>query len=314
VNPLSAIYGAVAGARNRLYDGSVLRTRRLRGPVVSAGNLSAGGAGKTPFVALMGAELQKRGVAYDVLSRGYGRKSTGVRLVDPAGTPAEFGDEPLLLARKLGVPVIVGESRFAAGLFAEKKFGPQLHLLDDGFQHRALARDFDIVLLSSADLRDRLLPSGRLREPLASLGRADALVFTNEPAPGDLASDGQLSWQLRRGIQIENAPLSPIAFCGIARPERFFRALRDHGVEPAAEIAFRDHHAYGVQDLDQLLAASDQHHAGGFITTEKDAINLGPYIDHLQPIVTATVTLAFSHPADAVDTMLRIVAERRRRP
>jgi tetraacyldisaccharide 4'-kinase len=314
LNPLSAIYGAVAGVRNRLYDDAVLRARRLRGPVVSVGNLSTGGAGKTPFVAFLGDELQERGVAFDILSRGYGRKSAGVRLVDPAGSPAEFGDEPLLLARKIGAPVIVAESRYAAGLFAEKKFGPQLHLLDDGFQHRALGRDFDIVLLSSADLSDRLLPAGRLREPLASLCRADALVFTNELAPSALVSAKQLVWQLRRGIHIENPPARPIAFCGIAHPERFFRALRSHGVEPAAQIVFRDHRAYTSQDLARLLAARDHHNAGGFISTEKDAINLGPYLDRLQPIATATVTLAFSHPADVVDTMLRIVAERRRRP
>ena len=152
--------------RNRLYDSGTLRTHKLQGPVVSIGSISAGGAGKTPFLIMLGELLKQRGIAFDVLSRGYGRKTKGVRLVDPQGSPQEFGDEPLLIARKLGVPVIVGEDRYAAGQLAEAKFGPQVHLLDDGFQHRRLARDFDIVLVTRRELRDTLLPSGRLREPL----------------------------------------------------------------------------------------------------------------------------------------------------
>src|SRR5580698_8881757 len=141
----SGIYGAAIAARNGLYERGWLSARRLQGPVVSVGNLSAGGSGKTPFVILLGELLKARGIRFNVLSRGYGRKSTGVLLVDPAGLAQEFGDEPLLIARKLQVPVIVGEDRYRAGRFAEAKLGPQLHLLDDGFQHRALARDFDIV-------------------------------------------------------------------------------------------------------------------------------------------------------------------------
>ena len=162
MNPLSTIYGGVVGARNALYDRGVFRARRLQGAVISVGNLSAGGSGKTPFVLLLGELLKARGVKFDVLSRGYGRQSSGVLLVDPAGLPQQFGDEPLLIARKLQVPVIVGEDRYEAGRFAESRFtesklGPQIHLLDDGFQHRALARDFDIVLVTPQDASDQLL-------------------------------------------------------------------------------------------------------------------------------------------------------------
>ena len=135
----------------------VLRSRRLTGPVVSVGNLSVGGSGKTPFVLLLGESLRARGVKFDILSRGYGRKTKGVMLVDPAGTSQDFGDEPLLIARRLGVPVIVGEDRYDAGLIAEKSFGPQLHLLDDGFQHRSLARDFDICGLRSCQSVNAIL-------------------------------------------------------------------------------------------------------------------------------------------------------------
>src|SRR5215475_470362 len=138
MNPLASIYGLGVRARNALYDRGRLRAGRLQGAVISVGNLSAGGSGKTPFVMLLGELLKSRGLKFDILSRGYGRRSRGVLLVDPGGLPEQFGDEPLLMARKLQVPVIVGEDRFAAGRFAESRYGAQLHLLDDGFQHRAL--------------------------------------------------------------------------------------------------------------------------------------------------------------------------------
>ena len=154
----------MVGARNGLYRKGYLPQKRLQGPVVSVGNISAGGSGKTPFVMLLGELLKARGLKFDVLSRGHGRESQGVWLVDPGGLPQQFGDEPLLIARKLQVPVIVGEDRYDAGKFAESRFGVQLHLLDDGFQHRSLARDFDIVLVTAQDASDRLLPAGRLRE------------------------------------------------------------------------------------------------------------------------------------------------------
>src|SRR6202049_4248211 len=151
MNPLSSLFRLGVRTRNVLYDRGLVRARKLRGPVVSIGNLSVGGSGKTPFVLLLGELLKARGIKFDILSRGYGRATRGVRLVDPAGPPQEFGDEPLLIARKLQVPVIVGEDRYEAGRFAEAKFGAQLHLLDDGFQHRALARGFDIVLVTPQD-------------------------------------------------------------------------------------------------------------------------------------------------------------------
>lgn len=314
MNPLSAIYGVVTGSRNRLYDRGLLRTHKLRGPVVSVGNLSAGGSGKTPFVILLGEHLKARGVPFDILSRGYRRQTRGVLMVDPAGSASDFGDEPLLLARHLQVPVILGESRYQAGLVAERKFGPQLHLLDDGFQHRSLARDFDIVLISSADLLDRLLPAGRLREPVASLRRADVLVLTNEPALPGRVIEKQLVWRMRRGLRVDNPPERPIVFCGIARPQNFFTQVRQAGIEPAAEISFRDHHSYSQADLQHLLDLQSRREAGGFLTTEKDAINLGAHAASLSPLAIASVALEFESPADAVDTMLRILSERKHRP
>jgi len=160
MNFLSSIFGVGVRARNTLYDKGIARANKLHGPVVSVGNLSVGGSGKTPFILVLGELLKARGVKFDVLSRGYGRKTRGMAHVNPGGLSRDFGDEPLLLARRLGVTVIVGEDRYEAGVFAENKLGPQLHLLDDGFQHRALARDFDIVLVTPEDARDRLLGVG----------------------------------------------------------------------------------------------------------------------------------------------------------
>src|SRR5262249_37619781 len=134
MNPLALLFELGVRTRNALYNLGVLFARRLQGPVVSVGNLSVGGSGKTPFVLLLGELLKGRGIKFDVLSRGYGREKRGVSLVDPDGSSRDFGDEPLLIARRLHVPVVVGEDRYQAGIFAETKFGAQLHILDDGFQ------------------------------------------------------------------------------------------------------------------------------------------------------------------------------------
>jgi tetraacyldisaccharide 4'-kinase len=247
-----------------------------------------------------------------VLSRGYGRRSRGVRLVDPAGLPQEFGDEPLLIARKLQVPVIVGEDRYEAGRFAEAKFGAQLHLLDDGFQHRALARDFDIVLVTPQDANDRLLPSGRLREPLHSLRRADAIVLASGASAESFSINGKLIWRVRRGIVPLNIPSRPLVFCGIARPQNFVLQLRAANIEPVAEAFYRDHHAYREKDIRDLRELKQRSEAGGFVTTEKDAVNLGGYLSALAPLAVIPVKMELSDAANALDTMLHKIAERKR--
>jgi tetraacyldisaccharide 4'-kinase len=308
---LAPIYGAGVSFRNALFDRSTFKSRRLAGPVISVGNLSVGGSGKTPFVLLLGELLKARGVKFDVLSRGYGRRTRGVLLVDPGGSSRDFGDEPLLIARRLGVPVIVGEDRFEAGQFAEKQFGAQLHVLDDGFQHRALARDFDIVLVTPEDARDRLLPAGRLREPLKSLSRADAVVLTSGASPESFPVEGKLIWRVRRGISPNNVPSRPVVFCGIARPKNFLMQLRTAGIEPLAEALYRDHHGYTEQDIRDLLQLRQKSEADGFVTTEKDAINLGGLLSALEPLAVVPVKMELADAANTMDTMLRVITERR---
>lgn len=308
MNPLSAIYGAAVGTRNGLYDCGFLKTRRLSQAVVSVGSISAGGAGKTPFVILLGELLKQRGIAFDVLSRGYGRKSRGALVVDAQGSAIEFGDEPLLIARRLGCPVIVGESRYDAGVLAEQKFQSQIHILDDGFQHRSLARDFDIVLLTPQDCDDQLLPGGRLREPIASLNRADVVGWSGSDKP---PVSGNRVWRIRRSTTVSDAPSNPIVFCGIARPQTFLDQLKLAAIAPAGFKAYRDHHPYSAIDVQDLLALRDRQRANGFVTTEKDAVNLGAALTQLGKVAVANVKMEIVEPADALDTMLRVIAERK---
>jgi len=310
VNPLSSLYGMATATRNHFYDNSIFKSRKLSRPVVSVGNISVGGSGKTPFVILLGELFKRRGIAFDVLSRGYGRETHGVLAVDPTGSARDFGDEPLLIARRLGYPVVVGERRYKAGTFAERNYDSAIHILDDGFQHRSLVRDFDIVLLSAEDLRDQLLPAGRLREPVSSLRRADAFVVTEEIDPAHLPA-GKFVWHARRSLAIAAAPRSPVAFCGIARPKQFIEQLRAADIQPVAEKFYRDHHRYSQSDVLDLKKLRNRCAAGGFITTEKDLINLGPYVAELAPITVARVEMELANSPDVLDTILGVIAERR---
>ncbi|MGE0406695.1 MAG: tetraacyldisaccharide 4'-kinase, partial [Candidatus Korobacteraceae bacterium] len=263
---------------------------------------------------LLGELLRARGLPFDVLTRGYGRSTSGVAVVDPAGSPRQYGDEPLLMARRLETPVIVGEDRYEAGLVAERKHGPRIHLLDDGFQHRQLHRDFDIVLVTPEDARDRLLPAGRLREPLSSLTRADAVVLASGADFAMLPSAaGKLVWRSRRGILPRTVPPQPVAFCGIARPQNFFAQLRTAGIDTAAEAVFRDHHAYTASDIQQLLDLRQRSGAGGFVTTEKDAINLEGFLSKLEPLAVVPVRMQLENAGQAIDAMLDTLRHRGKR-
>ncbi len=309
MNPLSAIFGAGVALRNALYDRQILKARRLSRPVVSIGNISVGGSGKTPFVIALGTLLHERGISFDVLSRGYGRSSTDVATVDSNGTPEQFGDEPLLIAQKLKAPVIVGADRYQAGLLAEKMCSSQLHLLDDGFQHRRLHRDFDIVLLQPDDLQDALLPVGRLREPLASLRRAHALVL---PDSLDWSFDNKRIWHVRRHMAIDakaNASKA-VAFCGIARPEQFFAGLGVNSMcQVIKTVPFPDHHRYSQKDIMQLLSIKAAAGAQIFITTEKDKINLGPLASQLEPLNTVTLSMELQDARSTVDDLIKTLEQ-----
>lgn len=323
MNPLSGLFGLGVAVRNHLYDRGTLRQERLQGPVVSIGNLCVGGTGKTPFTQLMGDLLLQRGVGFDILSRGYGRTSTEIEVVDPKGSPSEFGDEPLLLAKHFcehqltahAPKVIVGADRYQAGLFAEKQFGPRLHLLDDGFQHRRLARDFDIVLLAPDDADQVMVPIGRLREPLSSLKRADAVVATAEVKIDQFSVMPPRVWRVERDIVLPKqfkADSKPLAFCGIARPDRFFVDLRRHGIYPVKELTFRDHHAYGAPDIERIRREISSSGADSCLTTIKDMMNLSDLTAQFGvPVSAVGLTMKLVDGEGAVDEMLRVIQERK---
>jgi tetraacyldisaccharide 4'-kinase len=303
---LEPVYGLAVGAKNTAYDRGWLRMRRLQGPVVSVGNLSVGGAGKTPVVIALARLLAAQGVAVDVLSRGYGRRSSiAVERVDPKGDARRYGDEPVLIARAAQVPVYVGASRWAAGRLAEQAGGRvRVHLLDDGMQHRQLARDVEIVVLHPQDLRDlrgevggswgaRLLPVGRLREPVQSLDRADVLVLRDDDGESEALlaqlGIGKPVLRVRRRLQVPQVAGAAAAFCGIAHPGEFFNGLEAQGVRLGKRFAFADHHAYTEKDLRGILrdvtmrphldlpqGPLDGLPVQALLTTEKDMVRLRP--------------------------------------
>jgi tetraacyldisaccharide 4'-kinase len=287
--PLVPLYAAGLAVKDGLRKARVLRPRRLKWPVVSVGSLSAGGAGKTPVVIALAELLRGRGWCVDVLSRGYGRSGSGVERVETnvQGAAARFGDEPVLIAQQAAVPVWVGADRFAAGSAAEaneKACG--VHLLDDGFQHRRLARALDVVLVTADDLEDALLPAGNRREGLRALRRADAVVLREEEREAVEARARKFMqaeavvWGVRRELRFKDsleelsAGPRPVAFCGIARPAGFWRMLAHAGCKVVAEVAFGDHHAYSAADVERLVKVAEEQDATGFLTTQKDRVKL----------------------------------------
>ena len=290
---LSAAYGQVARLRRQWYARRPHVRRRLDRPVVSIGNLVVGGSGKTPVVEAVAGMLQAAGERPAVLSRGYARRgpadgvvvvSDGTRVLEPV---ERSGDEPQMLARKLpGVPVLVCPDRHLAGRLAESRFGATVLLLDDGFQHLQLARTVDLLLVDPADLHERVLPSGRLREPLDAAAAAHAVLVAGdeEQAERVAAELGVRRWftvtrsfgPLRRLDGAEASPPGRTAFAvsGIARPERFAAALRQEGWTVAGELRFPDHHWFTRKDVQRIVTLSRAAGADVVVTTEKDAVRL----------------------------------------
>jgi len=273
--PLSFVYRGAVFLRNLLYDKGVLKQKRLPVPVISVGNLSVGGSGKTSFVMYLANLLRDRHVC--ILLRGYRRKTKGARIVSRRGEVLmgweEAGDEAYLLARRLPfASVVVAEDRYEGGLLALGELSPEVFILDDGFQHRKLYRELDIVLLKREDLSDFLLPAGRLREPLSSLRRADIVVRSYQDVKpfsfeGTLGMFREFCCVL--DSRFSELPLSFlrgkefVAFSALGDNEQFRRTLERLGVRVKRFLSFRDHHDYADFELsgDEL-----------YITTPKDLV------------------------------------------
>jgi tetraacyldisaccharide 4'-kinase len=306
--PLSCLYHFIVRARRDLYRKGAFAQGRAASPVVSVGGVRVGGSGKTPFTLWMARRLVDRGCRVALLTRGYGRRrKKGTILLTPDAldewSPLDCGDEPYLLAQSLpGVPVAVDGDRTRAAKRASQAFSPDLFLMDDGFQHLRLARDFDVVLVPrDEDLSDTAcLPKGPLREPLSALKDADVVVLLSpdgEPG-GDQAASESPWWRGRDlDVPVHRARLVPAglhrledkgrvdpqelagrrgaAFCGIARPDAFWRTLEGIGLEVDCRMDFPDHHPYSKEDhqtLMELVTTSDF-----VVTTEKDAVKIAGY-------------------------------------
>jgi len=300
--PFSPLYGAVVQARNRSFDLHPERASALPVPVVSIGNLSSGGTGKTPLTLFLAEKLQEGGWSNVILSRGYGgRREVDPMDVIPGSNPAETGDEPLMMAQRLGPGrVVVGRKRHSAGLRAlSREPRPSLLLLDDGFQHRALKRDLDLLLLDGVRRwgKGRMLPLGDLREPMESVQRASALVVTRgSRAPReeieawwqrfgsggpifwvDFAIGGLRSFGEGERISLPGGNPGPLfAFCALGHPESFYADLMLAGLPWVGYRSFRDHQVIGEASLRAMAREARESGATALVCTEKDAVKLRP--------------------------------------
>ena len=283
---LQLLYSQFVRTRRRYYERRPGIRRRLAAPVISVGNLTVGGSGKTPIAAELARLLIGMGERPSILSRGYARQtpSEGVVIVSDGKEVrtdvAHAGDEPYMLARAVpGAAVLVCASRYLAGRVAESSIGCTVHLLDDGFQHLSVMRDIDLLVAAPDDFADvRTLPFGRFREPLDAAASADALLVSMEghTTARELAErlHVQRAFAFERRIRTSAAPGPAFAFAGIAKPERFFGDLEKAGWPLAGRRTFRDHHQYSASDLDEIIRVARASGATVILTTSKDAVRI----------------------------------------
>jgi tetraacyldisaccharide 4'-kinase len=332
---LSYLYGLGVGLRLAAYQ--IKKGRSLPGFVVSIGNLTAGGTGKTPAACMLAEWARDEGYRVAVLSRGYGGWYKGKVLEVSDGNHIkagafEAGDEPYLMAKKLqGIPVIISAKRYLAGLFAHKKFRTNFFILDDGFQHLALKRDLNLVLIDASNPfgNGYLLPRGPLREPVTQLKRVDAFIITRSAPDGsvdELINDLKIRFPSKPVFKSDHLPERIIVpsrksvhnvdlingkaimgFAGIARPGVFIKTLTELGAELVFFKAFRDHHPYHRREIQGLMTEKRRLNADYLLTTEKDWVRMEgsvpPYAD------LAYLTIKFSLLDDG-EKFFRMVKEK----
>ena len=319
--PLSLVYGAAARTRAGFYARGWLAAKRLQGAVISVGNLTVGGTGKTPMVIWLAEKFLAKGKRVAILSRGY-RGAQGT------------SDEIELMKARLGERVAfgVGKDRFAEGSRIESQQAVDIFLLDDGFQRLSLARDADVVLLDASRPLDNevLLPAGRMREPMSALERADVVIFTRvEPSAASSEALREFpevpifegTVRLLEYCRITGAGQSPVVaagkppepvfvFCGIGNPEAFFADVEQWGIKVSGRTAFRDHHAYGERDLERLQNAAERAGATALLTTEKDAQNLRGLRTISLPIYFCRIAMEMRNEVAFLGVLERKLAER----
>ena len=294
-------WGTAARARLALYRRGVWKSRRLDAFTVCVGNLTAGGAGKTPMVGWLAGRLGERGYRVGILTRGYGRSDRAVSLVEPGGKApvSETGDEVQLLLRQferqgVAAPVAVGANRYRAGRVLEERSPTDVLIMDDGFQHVRLERDFNVLLIDVTRPLGGLLPLGRLREPVGGAARADAIVLTRTDTgrsycgiervlkrvnPNAVIRRSRYRVagvvEVKTGREVgELAGERLLGFCGLGNPDAFRRSLRELGEAGVPCLTFADHHRYAASDVASIVEAAREHKATALVTTEKDLMNL----------------------------------------
>jgi tetraacyldisaccharide 4'-kinase len=313
--------------RRRRMERRPERRRRLSRPVISVGNLSMGGTGKTPVVAAIAQWLITAGHRPSVLSRGYGRTDAvdGVTVVDRATPVARAGDEPLMLARQVpGATVCVSPDRYLGGVLAEK-LGCTVHILDDGFQHIELARDLDILVTTIGEVPNgRVIPFGRLREPKDAAGRAQFLVVTDATAGAASAEAWALGISLSCGVlRTLGSPIAVtgsgfqvpglvppgskvLAVAGIANPERFVASIRESGYQVVEAMTFADHHRYSSKDLAAIEAKMKSAGASAVFTTDKDAVRFEA-LSPAFPLYRIPLLVEFDPPEALFDSVKAVI-------
>ncbi len=299
--PLALFYWATIFWRNILYNYRFFVSRKLPTKIISVGNITTGGTGKTPTVIYLAKNLIAKNYSIAILSRGYGRKTAGTQLVTDGKKKVDdwrnFGDEATLMSQKLsGVPIVVDENRYRGGLFLVDKFKPDIIILDDGFQHRSLERDVDIALVNSHDQPEehKMIPYGKLREPLRHLNRADILILTktNLTKPSEyltVLTNKQTAPVFNSSVYFNKTLVnndkdiildgmkSALAISGIGDPHSFHKTLEEMGIKICDTITFIDHHNYAQKDIDEILNKAQTSNADILITTEKDLVKLKNY-------------------------------------
>jgi len=279
---LDLLYSRLARARRRYYHRRPYLRRRLAAPVISIGNLTVGGSGKTPLAAEIARALLDMRERPSILSRGYARKirDEGVVIVSDGRSVLEgverSGDEPQMLARAVpGAAVLVSGSRYVAGRIAESRLGCTVHVLDDGFQHFDLARDIDLLVLPDAAEDTRTLPFGRFREPLDAASAADAFFVEEGVRSPDVDNKERPLFRFTRRLGGPRPDCPAFAFAGIAKQERFFGDLEKAGWTLTGRRSFRDHHHYSGSEVDEITRAATSSGAAVILTTQKDLVRLG---------------------------------------
>ncbi|HEV2706730.1 MAG TPA: tetraacyldisaccharide 4'-kinase [Pyrinomonadaceae bacterium] len=328
--PFSGLYGAIVAARLALYRAGIFKTHRINAPVISVGNLTTGGTGKTPLVAWLARAVAREGRSPCVLTRGYGRADAHRRVVVSDGARVlaearEGGDEPRLLAEALsGLAAVVSDAdRVAAAHWAMENLRSDAFILDDGFQHLRLARDLDVVTIDATNPWGgaHLLPRGRLRERRSGLRRADCVVVTRAELAADLAvlraeiaplteavvltaQTRTLGLRTLGGDELAHAVEQPVAaFCGVGNPQAFFAHLRADGHTLVHTRAFPDHHPYTPEELTHFVREAVRHGARTLLTTAKDGVKLRAQ-DFALPVYIVEVELQFDYP-EALLTLVR---------